>query len=157
MARTGDKKAFCVLEFAKSESIVTVQRSTTQSHLRTIYEWYKKLQQSGCAAYELRNEQADRGHRPGLSSVCEKLCQEPSEVITSREPGIVDASVKRLAHSAQTSSRKGYRLQMLQALNPQDHNFRFQFCVDFQQRLVEDGLLRSWFPVTRRRYMCVVR
>jgi hypothetical protein len=26
----------------------------------------------------------------------------------------------------------------LQALNPQDQNLRFQFCVDFQQRLEED-------------------
>jgi hypothetical protein len=34
---------------------------------------------------------------------------------------------------------KLYRLQLLQALNPQDHNLRFQFCVDFQQRLEEDG------------------
>jgi len=35
------------------------------------------------------------------------VCQEPSEVNTSREPGIADASVKCLAHSAQTSSREG--------------------------------------------------
>ncbi|GFG35807.1 hypothetical protein Cfor_03971 [Coptotermes formosanus] len=34
---------------------------------------------------------------------------------------------------------KGYRLQLLQALNPQDHNLPFHFCVDFQQRLEEDG------------------
>jgi hypothetical protein len=27
----------------------------------------------------------------------------------------------------------------LQALNPQDQNLRFQFCVDFQERLEEDG------------------
>jgi hypothetical protein len=32
--------------------------------------------------------------------------QEPSEVNTSREPGIANASVKCLAHSAQTSSRE---------------------------------------------------
>jgi len=32
-----------------------------------------------------------------------------------------------------------YRLQLLQALNPQDQNLRFHFCVDFQQRLKEDG------------------
>jgi hypothetical protein len=38
-----------------------------------------------------------------------------------------------------------------------DHKLRFQFCVHFQQRLEEDGLLRSWFSVTRRRVMCVVR
>jgi len=34
---------------------------------------------------------------------------------------------------------KGYRLQLLQALNPQDHNICLYFCVDFQQRLEEDG------------------
>jgi len=34
------------------------------------------------------------------------ICQERSEVNTLREPGIADASVKCLAHSAQTSSRE---------------------------------------------------
>jgi hypothetical protein len=34
---------------------------------------------------------------------------------------------------------KGYWLQLLQALNPQDHKLRFQFSMDFQQRLEEDG------------------
>jgi len=34
---------------------------------------------------------------------------------------------------------KGYRLQLLQTLTPQDHNLRLHFCVDFQQRLEEDG------------------
>jgi len=34
------------------------------------------------------------------------VCQEHSEVNTSREPGIADASVKCLAHSAQMSSRE---------------------------------------------------
>jgi hypothetical protein len=29
--------------------------------------------------------------------------------------------------------------QLLQALNPQHQNLHFQFCVDFQQRLEEDG------------------
>jgi hypothetical protein len=34
---------------------------------------------------------------------------------------------------------KGYWLQLLQALNPQDHKLRLHFCVDFQQQLEEDG------------------
>jgi hypothetical protein len=34
---------------------------------------------------------------------------------------------------------KPYRLHLLQALTPQDHNRRLQFCTDFQQRLEEDG------------------
>jgi hypothetical protein len=33
---------------------------------------------------------------------------------------------------------KGYRLQLLHALNPRDHN-RFHFSMDFQQWLEEDG------------------
>jgi hypothetical protein len=33
---------------------------------------------------------------------------------------------------------KGYWLQLLQALNPQDHNLYFQFHMDFQQQLEED-------------------
>jgi hypothetical protein len=38
---------------------------------------------------------------------------------------------------------KAYRLQLLQALNPQDHNLRFQFCVGFQQRLEENGFAEN--------------
>ena len=34
---------------------------------------------------------------------------------------------------------KGYQLQLLWALNPHDHNLRLHFCMDFQQRLEEDG------------------
>jgi hypothetical protein len=32
---------------------------------------------------------------------------------------------------------KGYQLQLLQALNPKDHNLSLHFCVDFQQRQEE--------------------
>jgi hypothetical protein len=34
---------------------------------------------------------------------------------------------------------KGYRLQLLKALNAHDHNIFLHFCVDFQQRLEENG------------------
>jgi hypothetical protein len=54
MAWTGNKKAFCVLEFAKTESSVMVQqRFRTKYHTepsadKPIHEWYMKFQQSGC-------------------------------------------------------------------------------------------------------------
>jgi hypothetical protein len=38
---------------------------------------------------------------------------------------------------------KGNWLELLQALNSQDHNLRFQFCKDFQQRLLEDGFAET--------------
>ena len=69
MAFTVNKKAFCVLEFAKTESIVTVQRRfrimyhTEPPTDKTIREWY--INSSRVAAYALRNEQAVRAHRPG--------------------------------------------------------------------------------------------
>jgi len=34
---------------------------------------------------------------------------------------------------------KGFQLQLLQALNPQDHNLHLRFYLDVQQRLLEDG------------------
>ena len=54
MAFIVNKKAFCVLEFAKTESIVTVQQRfriiyhTEPPTDKTILEWYMKFQQSGC-------------------------------------------------------------------------------------------------------------
>jgi hypothetical protein len=54
MAWTGKKKVFCVLEFAKTELIVTVQQRfrimnpTEPPTDKTVCEWYMKFQQSGC-------------------------------------------------------------------------------------------------------------
>ena len=68
MAFTVNNKAFCVLEFAKTESIVTVQRRfrimfhTEPPTDKTIREWYMKFQQSGCLYA------AKRSGRPGPSA-----------------------------------------------------------------------------------------
>ena len=66
MAFTVNKKAICVLEFTKTESIVTVQRRfrimyhTELPTDKTIREWY--MNSSRVAACTLRNEQAVRAH-----------------------------------------------------------------------------------------------
>ena len=73
MAFTVNKKAFCVLEFAKTESIVTVQRSfrimyhTEPPTDKTIREWYMKFQQSGCLCA------AKRSGLPGPCRVSQEL------------------------------------------------------------------------------------
>ena len=74
MAFTVNKKAFCVLEFAKTESIVTVQRRfrimyrTEPPTDKTIREWYMKFQQSGCLCA------AKRRGRPGpLAETVERV------------------------------------------------------------------------------------
>ena len=78
MAWTGDKKEFCVLEFAKTDSIVAVQRRfRTMYHTepptdKSVREWYTKLQQSGslCAA--------KRKGRPGSSAETVERVRETS-------------------------------------------------------------------------------
>jgi hypothetical protein len=77
MAWTGDKKSFCVLEFAKTESIVPVQLwfrimyHTESPTDKTIREWYMKFQQSACVCAVKRTGRP----RPSveLSSVWELL------------------------------------------------------------------------------------
>jgi hypothetical protein len=57
--------------------------------------------------------------------------------LVSRELQIPQSSVWRILRKRLRV--KGYRLQLFYALNPQDHNLPLHFCVDFQQRLEEDG------------------
>jgi hypothetical protein len=54
MKKTGDQKAFCILEFAKTETFFKLQRKFRTKYYaesptdKTIREWYMKFQQSGC-------------------------------------------------------------------------------------------------------------
>jgi hypothetical protein len=123
MAWTGNKKAFCVLEFAKTESIVTVQRRfRTMYHTepptdKTIREWYMKFQQSGCLYA------AKRTDRLGPSAKTVKRVRETfvkssqkSKHCASQELQIPQSSVRRILR--ELLCVKGYWLQLLQALNP---------------------------------------
>jgi len=132
MACTVNKKAFCVFEFAKTESIVTVQRRfrtmyRTEPPTDKIREWYIKFQQSGflCAA--------KRRGRPGPSDetverVRETFVRSPQKSTNraSWELQMSQSSVWRILRKRLRV--KGYRLQLLQALNPQDHSLRLRFC-----------------------------
>ena len=93
MALTVNKKEFCVLEFATTESIVTVQRRFRIMYHRepptdkTIRERYMKFQQSACLCA------AKRRGRPGPSAetverVRETFVRGLQKATTQREPGI---------------------------------------------------------------------
>jgi hypothetical protein len=124
MAWTGNKIVFCVLEFAKTELIVTVQRRfRTMYHTeppmdKTIREWYMKFQQSGCLCA------AKRTGPPGPSADTRACARnfvrspEKSTHCASREFQMPQSTVRRVLRKR--LSVKGYRLQLLQALNPQD-------------------------------------
>jgi hypothetical protein len=67
MAVSGEQKAFCVLQFAKIQSIVTVQRGFRNQYRteppmdKTVRHWYRKFVETGCLYV------AKRTGRPGPS------------------------------------------------------------------------------------------
>ena len=105
---------------------------------KTICEWYKKFQQSGCLCA------AKRTGRPGPSAetvehVRETFVRSPQKSThrASQELQMPQSSVWHIL--CKRLHAKGYWLQLLQALNPQDHNLCLHCCVDFQQWPDEDG------------------
>ena len=74
-----------------------------------------------------------------VERVREAFVRSPQKSTTraSRELQMSQSSVWRILRKRLRV--KGFRLQLLQALNPQDHNLLLRFCLDFQQRLLEDG------------------
>ena len=99
MAFTVNKKAFCVLEFAKTELIVTVQwRFRIMYHTelptdKTIREWY--MNSSRVAACALRNEQAVRAHRP-----CIKWGEGEGATLLSSEGELEILEITALKHAS---------------------------------------------------------
>ena len=89
MAFTVNKKAFGVLEFAKTESIVTVQwRFRIMYHTepptdKTIREWYMKFQHSGCLCA------AKRSGRPGPSAETVERVRPTPECMEIRPPQLL--------------------------------------------------------------------
>ena len=68
------------------------------------------------------------------------FCQGPPEVNKLHELGI-QMPQSGIWHILRKCVRvRGYLLQVLEALNPQNYSLRFHLCVDFQQRLEEDVL-----------------
>jgi hypothetical protein len=82
------------------------------------------------------------------SACASNFCQEPSEVNTSREPGIADASVKCLAHSAQTSSCGRISARHARQSRP-DCSFRSAQRATLLEYLVPltNCFVRRWFCV----------
>jgi hypothetical protein len=121
MARIGDKKAFCVLEFAQTESFVMMQqRFWTKYHAqppadKTICDWYMKFQQSGCLCSAKQTGRL-RPSAETVERVRETFVRSPqkSKHHVSQELHMPQSSVwcilrKRL-------QAKGYRLHTLDSL-----------------------------------------
>jgi hypothetical protein len=144
MAFSDERKYFCFMQLAKTESITTVQCGfRTKYHTepptdKTIREWYRKFEGTGLLC------SAKRTGRPGSSRetvdrVGESFTRSPQKSTrrASRELKMSHVTVWRIL--PKRLACKPYRLQLFQALTPEDRNLRREFCLEFQERLQEEA------------------
>lgn len=148
-----EHKVFCV-EFAKSESLIVVQRAFRTKFgiepptRKGIRRWFKQFQQTesllkGKSAGRPRVSDDDVG-RIEESFVCSPG---KSTNRASRELGIPQTTVWKVLR--RRLLYKPYRLQLVQALKPNDKDKRLEFCGYVLQMMQDDAFLQR--VIFRRR------
>ena len=140
------QKAFCVLEYAKTQSFNTVQRAFAQRFEKTrsekvpdkkqIWTRHKKFKEEGCLC-----RVKESGRTPlsegNVEQIRRKLVNSPRKSIrTSVETQIPKSSAWRIVRKR--LQMRPYKLQFVQALKAEDKRKRIEFCIDMQQKLKED-------------------
>lgn len=147
---TPEQKSFCVLQLAKSESVITVQRAfRIKFHCNppsdnNIRRWYRQFEETGCLC---------KGKSPGRPKVSEERVEQVREAFVrspkksvrraSRELAIPVTSVWRVLR--RRLHLHPYHLQLLQALKPTDYGLRANFATDMLRHDDEDFLTRIVF------------
>ena len=144
MAFTQPEKAFCVLEFAKTESWTLVQRAFRRNfrkeapERKSILRWHGKFVKDGCLC------PAKKTGRPSTSDdtvqrVRTAFQRSPRKSVrrASRELQLPTTTVwrvlKRRLHMTP------YKLQLVQHLKDTDKPARRDFCIAMQEKLEDDG------------------
>lgn len=129
---TCEQKAFCVLQFAKTESVVTVQRvfrikfGCDPPSDNNIRRWYHQFEDTGCLC---------KGKSTGRPSVSEGTVERVRESFTRSPKKSVRKDSRELQMPVLTVWKvvrkrlklRPYRLQLLQALKPTHHGLRTNF------------------------------
>ena len=143
MVFTDREKAFCVLEYARTNSKKTVQPafvlkfSKKSPTKKQIWNWKEKCEDEGCLG------RAKESRRPATAEekverIRQTLLRSPKKSIrrTSMETLIPPTTVWRVVRKCLVM--KPYKLQVVQAIGAADKRKRKQFCVDMQEKLEED-------------------
>lgn len=138
-----EQKAFCVLQFAKTKSVITVQRAFRNKFRcnppsdNNIRRWYHQFENTGCLC---------KGKSTGRPRVSEESVERVREAFTRSPTKSVRKGSRELALPVTTVWKvlrkrlqlRPYRLQLLQALKPIDHGLRATFA---HEMLLHDDLL----------------
>ena len=140
---TPQQKAFCVIEFAKSNSVIMVQRAfrkefkTKPPSSKTVRRWCKKFKDTGCLCKgkspgrpTVSDEQVARIHAAYLRNPRQSTNQ------SSRELEIPQPTVWRVLR--RRLNFKPYKLRLVQALSDDDKRYREQFCEWIMEMVEED-------------------
>ncbi|PNF14304.1 hypothetical protein B7P43_G06787 [Cryptotermes secundus] len=136
------QKAFCVLEFAKTNSVFTVQRAFRRRFginppcPKNIRRWFRQFQESGCLC---------KGKSPGRPRVSEEQVARIRAAFERSPRKSTNRASRELAIPQSTVWRvltvrlhlKPYRLQLVQALTNDDKRKRMEFC-DSMLEMMED-------------------
>ena len=140
---SAQQKAFCVLEFAKTKSVITVQRAfrvkfnCDAPSSKNIRRWSKQFEESGCLC---------KGKSPGRPRTSEENVERVRAAF-SRSPRQSTRRVSRALGISQPTvwrvlkrrlQLKPYRLQLVQALKNNDYLRRMEFCNQMMQ-MMEDN------------------
>lgn len=137
------QKSFCVLEFARSESAITVQRSFRRKFkvkppsANNIRRWFKQFKDQGCLC---------KGKSPGRPPISQNEVQKIHVAYSrnprkstnqgSRELQIPQPTIWRVLRKR--LKFKPYKIRLVQALSDEDKRCRAEFCEWMLEKMDED-------------------
>lgn len=140
------QKSFCVLEYAKCLSVVTVQRlfrrqfETEPPGHQSILRWYRQFRDTGCLC------KGKSTGRPSVSDetvdrVRECYVRSPKKSTTraSRELDIPQQTIWKILRKR--LRMKPYRIKLLQKLLPNDFAKRMEFCYALHNATEDDDFI----------------
>ncbi|PNF43528.1 hypothetical protein B7P43_G03919 [Cryptotermes secundus] len=140
------QKAFCILEFAKTNSVVTVQRAFRRRFgsnppcPKNIRRWFRQFQESGCLC---------KGKSPGRSRVSEEQVARIRAAFERSPRKSIDQASRELAIPQPTVWRvltvslhlKPHRRQLVQALTNDDKRKRMEFCDSMLEKMEDENFI----------------
>lgn len=140
---SAQQKAFCVIRFARCESVISVQREFRTTYgvdpptAQSIRRWYKQFSDTGCLC-KGKSSGRPRVSNEDVERIRQSFTRSPQKSTrrAGRELNIPSTSVWRVLR--RRLRFKPYRIQLLQALHEGDKVRRVQFCEFIQSQMTDD-------------------
>lgn len=145
MAALPNARGWCVLEYARTDSVVAVRRAFRRQFGRpapsetSIRRWYEQLRDRGCICHQGKG----RAGRPSVNEetierVRDSFIRSPKKSVrrASQQLQIPKSTVWKIARKR--LQLFPYKLQMVHKLQPGDPAKRLSFCENFMAMIEED-------------------